>query len=621
MKLIWRCCVKSWEREPHWWYLPLVLISLAVLLASCAGPASPSATETSSTVTPRSATATATFEAPTPNLSRLTLCSPEPATLSPFAPTIAGTDLLALVHEDAAERVNFAWEARLLTHIPTLENGDVLTHTVPVAAGARYVTEAGTLQVNEGGEMLLLPQLLVTFTLRSELFWSDGAPLTMRDALLGYHLAQALDSDGRWRDLAERTAQFEVLDAQTARWVGLPGFLSAEAPGLLFPLQPAHRYSGLSLAEIFADRAPVGTGPFAIEAWQPGVGARLRPNPYYAGSPPLLDGMIVLFPAYPPSQWPQLVAAGECDLVLPAGAMQASWQAWAGLMEEGGAIIWADTGSEPTFQRLDFNLAPTDGRVTPLADLRVRQAVGLCLDRNRLALAQPGQAFLPAESFVPPDHPGFAGTALARLIYAPEQGMALLDEAGWRDENGDGVREAHDVTGFSPGAPLSLTLVLAPQYTVAAANIAADLDVCGVRLSPQPVDARVLYASDPASPLFGRRFDLALFGWLADAPAVCGAWRSDRIPALANSWVGENFSGYASTDYDAACQRALTAVNPGAQSAALREAGIILSRDLPTFFLTWRPNWFIARPQVQGLRPDASNPAALWNAETLSIGD
>lgn len=598
--------------------LPGSLLALT-LLAGCAGVTSPSPTAAPPTATPPAATATSLPDTPTPRPNQLRVCVPEPETLSPFVQSAAGTDLRVLWVEDPAERVNFVWEARLLTHIPSLATGDVVTSTVPVAPGARYVDEAGALRVNESAETLALPQLAVTFTLREGLLWSDGTPLTMRDALLGYHLAQAPEARGPWRDLAERTAQFEMLDAQRARWVGLPGFLSADVAGLLFPLQPTQRYGELPLPEILADRAPLSTGPFVIESWQPGVGARLRPNPAYAGAQPLLEEVLLLFPAYDLAQWPQLVASGECEVVLPAAATQVSWQSWAALMEQGEAIIWADTGLEPTFQRLDFNLAPADGRITPLADLRVRQALGLCIDRQRLVLAQPGQAFLVAESFVPPDHPAFGGTALTRLAYAPEAGDALLAEVGWRDEDGDGIREAHGVANFKDGTPLSLTLVLAPQYMVAAANVAAALEACGVGIVPQPVDARVLYAADPASPLIGRRFDLALFGWLAQAPTVCGAWRSDRIPGAANGWLGENFSGYASAEYDAACRRALTSVDPAVQNAALREAGILLSRDLPTFFLTWRPEWFVARPEVEGLRPDASNPAALWNIEQVSV--
>jgi peptide/nickel transport system substrate-binding protein len=114
-------------------------------------------------------------------------------------------------------------------------------------------------------------------------------------------------------------------------------------------------------------------------------------------------------------------------------------------------------------------------------------------------------------------------------------------------------------------------------------------------------------------------FDLALFGWWSEVPQVCGAWRTDRIPSEKNEWIGENFSGFASDAYDAACRRALTAVDLEAQSAALRQAQALLSQELPTHFLTWRPFWFGALPEVAGLRPDPSNDATIWNIEEITL--
>ena len=44
------------------------------------------------------------------------------------------------------------------------------------------------------------------------------------------------------------------------------------------------------------------------------------------------------------------------------------------------------------------------------------------------------------------------------FVYDPERAKALLDEAGWRDEDGDGIREAHGVEGVEDGTPLSLMM-------------------------------------------------------------------------------------------------------------------------------------------------------------------
>lgn len=599
--------------------LRCMALLMVLSLVACT-TATPSPTPTS---TPTSApTNTATPEpSPTPRPNRLVLCSMEPVAVSPFAPSQAGEDLLRLFYEPPAERVNYRWEPRLLERIPTPSGGEVISRTAAVPPGARYVDATNALLTNEGEETFYLPQLEVTFDLRDDLLWSDGEALTAEDALLGYHLAQEPQVRGQWRDLVERTQRFEALNALELRWTGVPGYLTADYAGFLFPPQPAHRYQGQRLDQVLQDRAPLATGPFMVRSWESGAGLLLLPNPHYAGDTPLLEEVIVRFPQVGLDGWPQLITSGECDVILPTPAMEIDWRVWAALMVQGEAVIWATTGPDPRFLRLDFNLAPRDEETSPLLDPRVRQALAHCVNRNRLIEVLPNEALLPALTFLPQRHPAFAGQDLDRIEYDPGAGEDLLEEVGWRDEDEDGIREAHDLADIDEGTPLSLTLTLAPQYTVSAANIAADLEQCGVGVVPRPVDARELYAADPGSPLFGRTFDLALFGWWSEAPQVCGAWRSDRVPQEDNDWIGENFSGYVSEAYDAACWRALNAIETETQFAALREASVLLSQDLPTLFLAWRPFWFVAHPRVQGLQPDPSNPATIWNIEEISVGE
>ncbi len=393
----------------------------------------------------------------------------------------------------------------------------------------------------------------------------------------------------------------------------MPGFVTADYPGYLFPPHPAHHYQNRRLTEILQDRMPLATGPFVVETWEPGVGLRLLPNPWYSGEAPRLEEIVVLFPQYDVRHWPELLRAGECDVVLPTSAMGVDRQSWMQLALQGEAVVWAGVGAQPRVLRLDLNLAPRETGPAPLADARVREAIAHCVDRSRLVQVLPNEALIAAISFLPPGHPALLEAELESRGYDPERGMALLEEAGWRDEDGDGIREASEAAPLLLGEPLSLTLVLAPQYTVSAAHVAADLEYCGIGVQPQTVEAQDLYRAQPESPLFGRTFDLALFGWWAEVPEVCGAWRSDRIPRQESNWIGENFSGYEAEAYDAACNAALRALNPEAQFAALAEAASLLYADLPTLLLTWRPYWFVTRPDVQGLRPDASHPAAIPN--------
>lgn len=601
-----------------------VLLVFLSLLVACARPTTPAPTPTMPKPTP---TPHPTVKPErTEILQELILCTTEPTAASPFLPSQSGSDLLALFYEEPIERVRYQWEPRLVERIPSLTSGDVVTRPVPVTTGTRYADALGIIRQHTDAETVELPQLIVTFTLRSDLLWSDGTPITARDAVLGYHLAQASAAQGRWRALAERTARFMAADEYVLRWEGIPGYLDADYPGFLFPLQPAHRWQGQSLTTILQDRTPPATGAFRIVAWEAQREVRLEPNPNYSGAPPTLEKVTVRFPQIDPNSWDRLLVEGTCDAVLPDPILATSWQQWAQLGAAGEAIIWADAA--PTVLRLDLNVgalsADADGsasteRASPLRGPAVRQALSACVDRERLTQALPSEALVGASGFIPPNHPANPGeSAETADVGAASQ---LLARAGWRDQDGDGIREAHNVPNFTDGEPLSMTMHFASQYFVVAAHIAADLEACGVKMTLQPTDFRQLYASGTASPLFGRQFETALLGWQSRVPQACGTWLTDRIPDEENGWTGENFSGFSSKAYDDACQRALSALDGDAQAAALHEALAILDQARPTLFLAWRPLWFAARPRVQGLRPDASAYGTIWNIEALSIGD
>ena len=605
--------------------VPLCL-TLALFLAACAPQATPMPPATTAPPVPTQRP-TATLEHPASErlVQRLTVCTLEPEAASPFVTSPPGSDLLALFLEEAVERVAYGWEARLVERVPSVEAGDVITRLVPITSGMRYADALGFVRQATSAEAAQLPQLVVTFTLKSDLLWSDGTPITAKDALLGYHLAQLPEAQGRWRELAERTAQFVVVNDHTLRWEGIPGYLSSAYPGFLFPLQPAHRWQGHTLADIASDRTPPATGPFRIVAWEAGREVRLEPNKNYSGPAPLLEQITVRFPITTPDSWSQLLADGTCDVVLPYPVGQTAWQPWARLAAGGGATMWADVA--PTVLRLDLNPmpapAPTDAPGTeitsPLQDLRVRHALAACVSRQQLVQALPAEALAPADGFVPPNHPAYRESP--KLSFNPQASGRLLDTLGWQDRDGDGVREAEGVPGFADGEPLDLTLHFVPPYFAIAAHVAGDLEACGADITLQPMDARQLYASSGASPLFGGWFDLALLGWQATMPEICGAWLSDRIPTPENGWQGENFSRFASDDYDIACTRALSAIDPEAQTSALAEAQTMLNEALPTLFLAWRPYWFVTRPNVRGIGPDASAYGALWNSEALFISE
>ncbi|MBN1873867.1 MAG: hypothetical protein JXA33_06525, partial [Anaerolineae bacterium] len=385
------------------------LSTLSCCTQSAMRPTPTPSTEVSPTL-PENGTPTPLFPTSTPEPSpsasqQLVICMTEPVAASPFMPSRSGDDLLALFYEPPLERRNYRWEARLVERVPSVTTGDVITRQVTVAPGARYADASGAILVHEGESALALPQLVVTFTLKSDLRWSDSHSLTSDDILLGYHLAQSKTAQGSWQELLEYTAQFVALDQYTLLWEGLPGYLTADYARFLFPPQPAHRWQGQQLEQILQDLTPPATGPFQIISWEKSREVRLRRNPHYVGTPSLLEEIVVRFPQQAPEMWPDLLVSGQCDIVTSDPAMTIDRSSWTTPQASGTAMIWTDAAF--VILRLDFNLAPKDEQPSPLSDLRVRRGLAQCLNLNHLrqSATNNDEILLPADGFLPPGYP------------------------------------------------------------------------------------------------------------------------------------------------------------------------------------------------------------------------
>jgi peptide/nickel transport system substrate-binding protein len=261
-----------------------------------------------------------------------------------------------------------------------------------------------------------------------DLRWHDGRPTTARD--VAFTLLAARDpATGypRAGDLAgidtvvaadDSTAELRFRSAQ-------PDF-----PLVLceLPILPEHLLGGVPRRDMrraaFND-APVGNGPFRFVERVPGqrwVFARNDNFPAVLGGPPALAGFVVAVVDEPTTKFAGL-ASGDLDVAGVSPSM-------AGLVRR-----------DPTLRLMDYPILFETGIVLnthrpPFDDVRVRQAISLAIDRNRVvrvALAGFGR---PASGPVPPELP-FADTTPP--AFAPARADSLLDAAGWK-RGTDGAR-------------------------------------------------------------------------------------------------------------------------------------------------------------------------------------
>ena len=257
--------------------------------------------------------------------------------------------------------------------------------------------------------------------------WHDGRPFGSADVAW---TLRALRSEKAFAgDLAARIAAVETPDATTVvvhlaePWAPFLTTLAWYGTYIL----PRHLHAGAPFGEAAADRAPVGTGPFRLAAWEPGR-IVLAANRRYFRPGPHLERLVYQVLAEPEAASAAPVLRGEIDY-LPLRPQPDLMRA---LRREPELVL----DSRPSDARYyaGFNL-----RRPPFGDLRVRRAVNMALDREALVERVLAGYGAPAYGFYTPAV-AWAYNERARVpAFDPPAAAALLDAAGLRP-GPDGVR-------------------------------------------------------------------------------------------------------------------------------------------------------------------------------------
>jgi peptide/nickel transport system substrate-binding protein len=310
-------------------------------------------------------------------------------------------------------------------------------------------------------------------------------------------------------------------------------------------------------------------------------------------------------------------------------------------------VIWSDQ----YYEHLDFNIRPIESIVNsgafagwdldgdeegPFGDIRLRQAVAYCLDRQAVVDEVYLNQIPPAITILPPDHPLMA-PRLPDLVYDPQAGMALLDEIGWIEEDGNAntPRVAQGVTGVPDGTPLTFSYESTdmPLRVQAVAILAESLAQCGFGVNVEHMSSRDWLARGPEGRLFGRQFDLGQYAWGSSFGLPCQVYMGEDIPGdpgevdiygnllYPNGWDGMNDSGYSSPQYDAACNQVLQTL-PGEPNYVENawQVQYILADDLPIIPLHTRFFLNATRPDFCNFTPASAYFSELWNLEKFAYG-
>jgi peptide/nickel transport system substrate-binding protein len=486
----------------------------------------------------------------------------------------------------------------VLDRIPSLENGDAEIRKSDV-----YLDAANNITTTVTEVITQVDQLVVTFHWNPKLSWSDGQPLTADDSVFAYELARAAPPSDEARDRLAQLVSYERIDDHTTRAILRPDLITPNYFLTYWTPLPRHVLKGVDPTKVrqsdFA-HAPIGYGPYAIERRDNNT-IRMVRNQHYFGSLPAAAHLTVTIMPNIDVLHTNLLN-GNLDAVT-TDRPQADQLPTFDQDDKAGRlrVIYVPN---PIWEHIDFNLD-----VPQLQDIRLRRAIALGSNRQAMIDTLFGGHTPVLSSWVLPSQPEAAPPdQLTRYDYNPDLARKQLDEAGYTDPDGDGIRASPD------GLTLTFQLLTtegAPIRQQIASMFQKDMQAIGIDIQPLPVPSDQLFSAD--GPLFQRQFDLALFGWIAGAdPGGLQLWGCDAVPSLENNWIGDNFAGWCFRDANRAIREAVTTIDTDQRQAAYLRQQLLWSQELPSLPLFQRLSLALIAPKVRGPQPDALAPIT-WN--------
>ncbi|SEL77974.1 oligopeptide ABC transporter substrate-binding protein [Paenibacillus sp. OK003] len=302
---------------------------------------------------------------------------------------------------------------------------------------------AATYETSEDGKTF-------TLTIRDNVNWHDGKPVTAEDLQFAYEVIGNKAYDGpRYDSNFTSVVGMDDYHAGKAKTISGIKVLSEKqisitykesTPSLLtggvwtYPLAK-HIFGDMDVAKMSSSKEvrekPIGFGPFKVETITPGESVTFVKNDDYWRGAPKLDK--VTLKVINPTTVVQELKSGGVDLVDSFPTDQYKDNANMSNVEFLGAI-------DRAYTYIGFKLGTWDadnGKVVTnpdakMADKNLRKAMWLAVDNDQVGKRFYNGLRWNATTLIPPSHPEFHDSNNPGVAYDPEAAKKLLDEAGYK---------------------------------------------------------------------------------------------------------------------------------------------------------------------------------------------
>jgi peptide/nickel transport system substrate-binding protein len=366
----------------------------------------------------------------------------------------------------------------------------------------------------------------ITYHLRAGVTFSDGQPLTADDVVftwqqimnpknnVPYHFPNDIADSVVAKDAHTVIAHLREPSAPFAA-----AFMRCGNQGVILPKHLLAGHDDLNRDPY--NLKPIGSGPFVVDSYRPGVGIEMSANPRYFRGRPKLDRISYRIM---PNENTLLVSIQTHEIDFYFGAPE---QQYRQLRDVSGIRVSAEPFQQ--FEQIAFNT-----RRAPFSDLAVRRAAAAAIDWDALArsiylgvdTAAPGDIFPKSWAFDP---------TLPHPVRDLPKARELLDGAGWK-LGSDGIR-------VKDGHPLAVDISTVTGVVVrqnAEVLIQQQLREAGFDVQVRNAPASLLFTSLQAGGILASgKFDMGIYAWVKfPDPDDTETIGPDRVPP-----GGANYSG------------------------------------------------------------------------------
>ncbi len=573
--------------------LVVTLILLASLILGCGGPQETLEAPTEEPAAVEPAAEEPAAEAPAAEKTSITLTMPDDIiafnginTGGGYQQALGELVMLSLAETDPIGNIY----PELAVEIPTIENG-----------GVDFDEETWS--------------MAVTWKLRKDVYWSDGEQVTADDVVFTWN---AMVDSGAWYSAMDYTESVEKVDDFTVLVTYYEGYIfpgyALQFGGEDVFIYPEH-YCDVEQGfyEWDCDKQPLSSGPYILEEWMADSHLTFVRNPnYFEGGKPYIDQVIVQI--IPDAAIVQaMMLEGDADLdywpTLTTGVLYD---------EPDNGVNFLKAPTQRWTLRLIPNLTAKGDRETPhpfLSDVRVRRALRMAVDVDTiineiyLGVSEP----IWTEFFRPP----YNGCDIPRPVYDVEGAKALLEEAGWEDADGDGIRECNGCQTAEEGTVMAMEFVLYGEagelLLLSQQLIAENWKAIGVDTELLIVEGAVLWAEEEdGGTELGGNFEMDM--WDDGYP---GTDPSDFIWTYYSSASRWNFGWWYNEDMDAWIDEFYT-LDEEYRIEAACEMAAILDDELPQLIFFSLLESHGVSERLQGVQPSA-NDQVTWNIADWTV--